>query len=262
MGADCFEEKTSAAALVDFTGRAEYLSLAGEVIRRVPEAADETQALALLIEATQRLGADASAFVSFIRDDVSHESYRFLLACDPTWCLEYERRSWYANDPWLAYAVCHSEPTRASEIPVTSRQQREAVELAAQYGFRSAAIIPAPSSGGLSRLGVLCLGSETSGFYEGDGFTVLKLAARPLAMELHEWWIARIRAELIATTRITEEDVRLLRLERQGRSTKHIAAELDMSKSAVDSRFQRLNAKLGVPNRRTAAALAAEYGLI
>jgi DNA-binding NarL/FixJ family response regulator len=81
-------------------------------------------------------------------------------------------------------------------------------------------------------------------------------------MELHEWWIARIRADLIATTRITDEDVLLLRLERQGRSTKHIAAELDMSKSAVDSRFQRLNVKLGVPNRRTAATLAAEYGLI
>ncbi|UUX95365.1 autoinducer binding domain-containing protein [Aquabacterium sp. J223] len=262
MAADCFAEKASVTALVDFTGRADYLSVAGDVIRRVPEAVDETQALALLCEATDRLGADASAFVSFIRDDVSHESYRFLLACDPTWCLEYERRCWYANDPWLAYALRHSEPARASEIPITSRQQRDAVELAMQYGFQSAAIIPAPSSGGLSRLGVLCLGSATAGFYEGDGFTIFKLAARPLAMELHEWWIARIRAELVATTRVTAEDVLLLRLERQGRSTKHIAAELDMSTSAVDSRFQRLNVKLGVPNRRSAAALAAEYGLI
>ena len=35
-----------------------------------------------------------------------------------------------------------------------------------------------------------------------------------------------------------------------------------MSPTAVNSRFQRLNAKLGVPNRKAAAQLAAEYGLI
>jgi hypothetical protein len=30
----------------------------------------------------------------------------------------------------------------------------------------------------------------------------------------------------------------------------------------VNSRFQRMTEKLGVPNRKTAAKLAAEYGLI
>jgi hypothetical protein len=36
----------------------------------------------------------------------------------------------------------------------------------------------------------------------------------------------------------------------------------DSTDSAVNSRFQRMNARLGVPNRRVAAQLAAEYGLI
>ena len=54
----------------------------------------------------------------------------------------------------------------------------------------------------------------------------------------------------------------MLAQERLGRGTKAICSALQMSPTAVNSRFQRLNAKLGVPNRKAAAQLAAEYGLI
>jgi DNA-binding CsgD family transcriptional regulator len=232
------------------------------VTRCVASAADEAEALSLLHEATERMGADAGAFVSFIRDDLSHESYRFLLACDPRWCQEYERTAWYASDPWLTYALTHTEPAVGSAIPIASRQQQAAVDLAAQYGFRSSAVVPAPSSGGLSRIGVLCLGSATDGFFEDAGFDSLKLVARALSMELHEWWIGRIRSELMASTRLSQEDLMMLRRERLGQTSKHIALDLDISISAVDSRFQRITARLGVPTRRAAAHLAAEYGLI
>ncbi len=155
-----------------------------------------------------------------------------------------------------------TEPVRASEIPIASKQQSAAVDLAVEFGFRSAAIVPAPSSGGLSRVGVLVLGSSKADFFEGDGFIGLKLVARSLAMELHEWWIGQIKRELIANARITPEDLLFLRHERMGHSTKQIATALDTSAASVDSRFQRINAKLGVPNRKAAANLAAEYGLI
>lgn len=143
-----------------------------------------------------------------------------------------------------------------------SKQQGAIVELAEQFGFRSGVIVPAPSSGGLSRVGVLCLGSGTPGFFEGEGFAALKVAARSLAMELHEWWIGQIKRELITNARITEDDLVLLQHERLGHSTKTIAAALDTSASSIDSRFQRVNQKLGVPSRKAAATLAAEYGLI
>jgi DNA-binding NarL/FixJ family response regulator len=81
-------------------------------------------------------------------------------------------------------------------------------------------------------------------------------------MELNEWWIDRIKRELCASARITPEDVALLRHERLGHGTKRIATELGTTTSSVDSRFQRINAKLGVANRKAAATLAAEYGLI
>lgn len=249
-------------SLAALTSRPDYFGHVGKVIQRIPGAIDQADAVALLKEASDALGAASAAFASFIRDDPSRESYRFLLACDPVWCGEYERRAWYANDPWLNYALNHSEPVCASEIPVVTQEQRSVVELAERFGFRSAVIVPAPSSGGLTRVGVLCLGSSIPGFFEADGFISLKVLARSLAMELHEWWIGQIKRELIAHARITPEDLMLLRHERLGHSTKRIAAELNTSPGSIDSRFQRLNAKLGVPNRKAAANVAAEYGVI
>jgi len=249
-------------SLLALTSRADYAGRISEVVQKIPRADDEAEAVSLLAEAARRMGADVAAFVSFVRDDGSHESYRFLLACDPVWCHEYQRRAWYAHDPWLAYALTHSEPARASEIPVGSKQQLAVAELATEFGFRSAVIVPAPSSGGLTRVGVLCLGSGTPGFFESDGFVALKVAARGLAMELHEWWIGQIKRELIVNAGITDDDLVLLRHERLGHGTKMIATELNTTPSSIDSRFQRVNQKLGVPNRKAAATLAAEYGLI
>lgn len=231
-------------------------------IRLLAHAADEAQAVGVLAAACKQMGANAAAFVSFVRDDPSHESFRFLLACDPVWCLEYERHAWYIDDPWLQYSLRHTEPARGEDIQPATAQQRDVVELAAQFGFRSALIVPAPSSGALTRIGVLCLGSSGSAFFNDDGYVALKVLARSLAMELHEWWIGRIKNELLENARLTDEDLLLLMHERLGHTTKFIAAKLDMSPNAINSRFQRMNARLGVPNRKSAAQLAAEYGVI
>lgn len=208
------------------------------------------------------MGCDVAAFVSFVRDDGSHESFRFLLACDPTWCHEYEQRGWYANDPWLDYALNHSEPRRAHEIAPGSRPQRQVVDLASQYGFVSAVIVPAPASRGLTRVGVLCLGARTPMFFDDEGYLVLKVVARSVAMEFHEWWIAQVKREVIDNARISEDDLVLLRHEWQNHGTKAIAQALGTTTGSVNSRFQRLTEKLGVPNRRAAAVIAAEYGLL
>ena len=120
----------------------------------------------------------------------------------------------------------------------------------------------AASGGALTRLGVLCLGSATPGFFDDAGYLQLKVLARSLAMELHGWWIGHIKRELMESTHLTEDDLVLLAHEREGQGTKQIAVSLNTSESAINSRFQRVNAKLGVPNRKAAAHLAAEYALI
>lgn len=248
--------------LADITRQYDYAGRVSAVVQDIAAAQDEAEAVRLLAVAARRLGADAAAFVSFVRDDGSHESYRFLLACDPVWCHEYQRKASYAHDPWLQYALTHSEPALTSRISVSSARQEELAALARAYGFESGVIVPAPSATSLSRVGVLCLGSGMPGYFEDEGYPALKVAARPLAMELHEWWIARIKHELIANAGLTDDDLCLLLHERAGHGTKTIAAELDASPSAIDSRFMRLNQKLGVSNRKAAAILAAEYGLI
>jgi DNA-binding CsgD family transcriptional regulator len=247
--------------LRDLTAAPDYFARISEVVLKMEAAPDAATLIELLDEAVRRIGADVAAFLSFIQDD-DCESFRFLIACDPQWCVEYEQHAWYADDPWLAYARRHAEPILASDIAVHGEAQSAVLRLAERYGFCSTVIVPAPSSGGLSRLGVLCLGSDTPHYFEDEGFPALKVVARPLAMALQEWCIRNVRDELVRSSRITQGDLVLLEYERRGLGTKQIADALGASPTSIHSRFQRINIKLGVINRKAAARLAAEYGLI
>lgn len=248
--------------LDELAARPGYADRIAAVTARIKAAASPMEALGLLQAAADEMGVGAAAFVSFVRDDDSHESYRFLLACELAWCAEYEARAWYADDPWLDYARSSTVPVRARDIAARGALQRDIVALARRYGFTDALIVPAPSSANITRTGVLCLGSSQADFFEGEGFMSLRLQARALAMELHEWWIAHVGRELMQQARLSDSDLALLRLERQGQCTKLIADALDTTVHAVNSRFQRMTERLGVPNRKAAANLAAEYGLI
>jgi DNA-binding CsgD family transcriptional regulator len=224
--------------------------------------ADPSQACMVLGECASLLGVESAAFATFLEDDPWHQSYRFLLACHPAWCAEYQRIGWFADDPWLNYARTNTMPACSSQIPVRTERQQDIVDLAKRFGVEAALIVPVPAFGQISRLGVLMLGSAQADFFQSPHFAKYKVLARALAMELHDWYIASIRSEVLAAARLNEVDIEMLRCERAGISTKGIARQMAMTSSAVDSRFQRIIARLGVPNRQTAARKAAEYGLI
>lgn len=251
-----------ASSLLAATLRLDYMTRVSAVIREMQSAREHAQAVELLREATVRMGAEASIFASFIREGETCLSYRVLLACDPTFLPECRRSHRSELDPWMTYAQRHSEPVRSSDSSIAGDAACAAVELALRFGFRSAVIVPAPSSGGLSRTGVLCLGSSRRDYFDDDGYVTLKVVARGVAMELHDWWLGRLRDELIDATGITATDLALLNHELLGHTTKTIARLHGLSTGSVDSRFQRLNIKMGVANRKAAAHLAAEYGLI
>ena len=257
-----FRPPTSRLSLEQVTAAADYFDRVRVVVQEIGAARNAATAVELLREATLQMGAEVSLFGSFIPEDRSGGSFRLLVACDPQWCTEYEEQSGYAHDPWLAHAFRHSEPIRGSQLETSTESQRAIVRLAERYGFRSSVIVPAPSSGRLSRMGVLCLGSSVPGYFEGEGYVAFKVVARSVAMEFHEWWLARIRDELIVKAGIDDRDRDLLRLEAEGHSSKEIARQLAISTAAVDSRFRRIRARLDAPTRRAAARLAAEYGLI
>ena len=156
----------------------------------------------MLHEAKAAMGAEQAVFVSYIRNEDAHETYRFMLAADPRWCFEYQANAWYATDPWLLYAsITRTDPRLGDRVADSAATEAQA--LAEKYGMVSTCIAPAASSGANARVGMLALGSPQPGFFDTDAFNVFKVLARSLAMELHEWWNHYQRDELIAKLQIT-----------------------------------------------------------
>jgi DNA-binding NarL/FixJ family response regulator len=81
-------------------------------------------------------------------------------------------------------------------------------------------------------------------------------------MELSDWWLRQMRASLIARAQVSADDLELLRHEAQGHDSRTIGRVLHANTAAIDSRFQRLNRRLGVANRSDAMRLGRLYGLI
>ena len=253
---------TSPASLSQRISAPDYAARAADLALRIARATEQSTVLTLLREGIGALGAESAVFVSFVRDEADVSACRFMLVCEPEWCRQYLAAGLITHDLWLAYAAHHSEPVLASALQASQPAQQRAMDLAAQNGFASAVLVPAHSGAGHSRVSLLCLGSSAVGFFEGDGFGPFRVSARVLALELHEWWLARIRRELVIKSHFTPGDLALLRHQLQGHSSKRIATELHVTKSSINSRFQRMNTKLGVASRRMAAQLAVECGLI
>ncbi len=232
-------------------------------IQAISTADTEAEVLDLLFSVRDSLGVEQAVFASFIRDDDSHESFRVMSAASAQWCLNYrDEDEWFSNDAWLLHASTRSEPAVDSEITYRNKGQVAKRDIAIRNGAKSSLIVPAPSSAGLSRLGILVLGSNQEDFFRGCNFVAYKALCRSLAMELGEWWIKHIRRELLDEYRVTDEELELLRRERLGHPTKQIATDLGITEASVNNRFQRLNAKFDTPNRRATANQAAEYGMI
>ena len=109
---------------------------------------------------------------------------------------------------------------------------------------------------------MLCLGAVDPDRFSDDTMPAVEIAALPLAAGLGRWCTARARDELLRSARLSSEDLTLLELQRQGLTTKEMVRVVGLSPESINSRFQRINLRLGVRNRRTAARRAAEYGLI
>jgi DNA-binding CsgD family transcriptional regulator len=238
-----------------------YFDRVLEVMHRVRDATSSAQALDLLHEITARIGAEVSLFVSFIPEDRRRVSFRLLLDCDTQFLNEYDSLS-HDDNPWLGYAQSHLAPVRGSELLITRAAERAHIDLANRFGFRSSVIVPAPASAGLRRTGVLCFGSSVAGYFEADGYLAFRLLAQGVAMEFHEWWVARLRDVLDSDAALDDQDREILTLEAEGMTSKQIARRLSVSIACVDSRVRRVREKLRVRSRHAALRIALEYGLI
>ena len=174
-----------------------WLARALRGIAQLADAGTTDEVLLCFRAAAGDLGADAAVFMSFLQDDAMLSSYRTLVACDPVWSAEYAREQWFEADPWLRHAMHDTEPVRSSEILLRSPHEEVFAQAAARAGFASVVITPAPSTHGTARVGMLALGSATPGFFEDEGYAILRVLARALAMELHAWLARSILRDLI-----------------------------------------------------------------
>ena len=240
---------------------ADSVSLIVEMLSRLRQADSAESAVALFRQLLQMLGADSGVFLSAIRDDSMRTSVRSVLACDPRWALEYSRHGWQEEDPWLRHAMHCQTPIRSADLFVHP-WEREFVVKASTLGFASAVVVPAPTCFGAARVGVLILGSNDADRFDNESYQLVRIVARALAMELHEWLLASIRDDLRERSQLTPDQIDLLRHEAAGKTSKMIAAELGINPKAVDRRFQRVCEKLDAPDRRIAVRIARLYDLI
>lgn len=225
--------------------------------------ADDVAALHLQFrEGIAILGAERAWFTSVYCRDDGFETLCMQSACDANWPRRYLDEQLYKSDPWLSYARWHVEPLLASRLKGLTEKQLATRQLAAVAGFVSCALMPAHADLGPAHFGLLVLGHSQRGFFEDSDFALLRIRGRSLAMELHGWWVAHRRREKLTTFRMTNDDLVLLALHVQGCNSDEIATALSATRQSINSRFQRLNRRLRVPNRRAAARLAMECGLL
>jgi DNA-binding CsgD family transcriptional regulator len=227
----------------------------------ISAASDLPAVHALLTRAATALGAECSLFVSIEEAEKGQRFYQVLLNCDATWSRRWLNEGCIENDPWLAYALSTAEPIVVSAADGGTGSQF-APTIASNPGFTSAALIPVHSPLGRSRVSLLCLGHSITDHFEESAFTRVRVLARSVAVELHDWWARDERRRFGPRRRLSSRDLLLLKRLCQGQSSKQIATDLEVTKSSIDSRFQRLIAKLDVPNRRAAARMAIDCGLI
>jgi DNA-binding CsgD family transcriptional regulator len=250
-------------SLAEVTQDPLYFRRVLEIVRRMHSERSASRAVDLLQEIAGSLGAEAAIFLSFIPEDKTRGSYRILLACDVEFVNAYDAQLPREDDPLLLYARSGVAPVRGSELLPSPAASPTLIQLAARFGFQSNVIVPARSQDGLARIGVLCLGSSREGYFEAEeGYLALRLLALSIAMQFHEWWVARLGDQLTAVAGIDEQDRALLALEAQGLTSKQIARRLSLSVHCVDSRIRRIRRRLRSPNRQAAVRLAQEYGVV
>jgi Autoinducer binding domain len=240
----------------------EFLAGFSATLSGINSATSATELSEILNEVNEDFGLAASVFACFTREDETMDSYRHVIACPSAWCNQYNAKRWFAIDPCLIYAQHNSEPILVENISVRTAGQKALMQAARDFGFKSGAIFPAHSAGGRMRMGVLYVaGREEDAFDEGT-LEECKHVFRSISAEMLDWWMRKIREEILTKVRLNEVELRLLMLEREGFSTKEIALQTGMQATAIDARFRRIMLRFGESSRKVVAQKAFDMGIL
>jgi DNA-binding CsgD family transcriptional regulator len=238
------------------------MSSVADLIGQIKRATSAGQLQLIMRDLNAIFKIDGSVFASFAReDDSSDESYKYIIACDQSWCDLYNRNRWFRSDPCLTYAQIHTEPIPIESIPLRTEDQKDMMAAARYAGFASGIVIPVHSSLGRSRMGVLYAGSRNDQLFCEEDVVIGQMVLRGIALDLLDWLIRKSREELIGAVRLKEDEVRLLKLTHENLSSKQIAYELGISKAAIDKSLCRITLRFNACSRIHAAKIAFEAGL-
>lgn len=230
-------------------------------LAQLRNAADPFDLLQGMRQFCSGFGVRCALFVHVVPDSAEPARHQLMLACDPELAVSIRNCRSLDRHPWMRHASRRVDTVCASALKVPdNRPDLPAVDLEGS-GFRSALLIPVHGTRGSSRFSLLCLGSDETDYFEHRESATVRPLGEALAAELHKWWFAETRRQLERVTQLRATDVRLLELEFEGLSTKQIARELGMTCSSVDSRFQRINVRMGCASRKASAQKAACHGL-
>lgn len=231
-------------------------------IVQIAQATDPATLAEKLARATAAIGASASLYTATIPDGDRDLSCFTVLAGHPAYVHAQNELGPLTAHPWFRFARKHLKSSSDRQIQVSEATDAAAVELAQRYGFRSCFIVPTPTGNDLDRLGMLWVGSHRPDDFEGAEAGVVRVLARALAGELHDWLLHYLHRRLLESARLERTDIRLLALEQMGMQSKEIAALTGLSRASIDSRFQRINTRLHCSTRRASALRANAYGLL
>lgn len=218
----------------------------------------EVQAAARQI--VEYFGLRSFVFGAFVRSG-GREHYRYLVGCVPAWCYLYDQNKWYAIDPFIEHALKSTSPVLASEVHLGSPGQERLMAQAAEHGFRSGVVVPAHGSRG-TRVGILYLGTDDGPERARESLTRHRNLMRAFALELMEWWDAKLRDSSLETLELDELDLDLLAKAVEGATAEEAAHELGVTLSRARSRYERIARKLEVSGKREAVEKAVALGLI
>lgn len=222
------------------------------------DAADEAQALFVLEEAGRQVGACAALFVWASPELPGHFWYRTMAALDQGWASAVLRRIGTGLCDWMNHPARSTEPLRI-QSPHTDEPTSPSLQ-DSDAGATVVWLVPAPSAPRCDALGLLVIAGADDQQLAISRRTLPLF--RSLALSFSEWVQRHSKEELIRHARLTDRDLDLLHREALGQSSKRIAEALSTEPKTIDCRFHRLNARLGVPNRREAVRLCRRYGLI
>ena len=220
----------------------------------------EAEVEAAARQIVEYFGLPSFVFGAFFRSG-PREHYRYLVGCVPQWCYLYNEHKWYAIDPFIDYALENTSPILASDIKLTSAGQERMMADAAEYGFRSGLVVPAHSRATV-RIGILYLGTSEGPERARRSLLKYRSLMRAFALELLEWWDAKLREFELEGLELDELDLALLEKAREQATAEEAARELGVTLSRVKSRYERLARKLDVQSKRDAVQKAGALGLI